>query len=53
MNINSISVSNLYKTNLNKNQNVVSSNCQLASDCFVKSSNVSYSSLTGKQQRQQ
>ena len=53
MNINSISVSNLYKTNLNKNQNVVSSNCKLASDCFVKSSNVSFSSLTGKQQRQQ
>lgn len=53
MNISSTSVGNLYSVNFNKNQNVVYSNRQLVSDCFVKSNSVSFSSLSSKQQRQQ
>lgn len=53
MNISSISVSNLCNINCNKQKNVVGLNKQLATDCFVKSSNVSFSALNPVAQRQQ
>ncbi len=53
MNISSLSVSNFYNVNVNKNTKVASYNRQLVSDCFVKTTDVTFSALGEKAQRQQ
>lgn len=52
MNISSISVNKFYNVNFNRDTKVAGFNRQNVSDCFVKTSNVAFSALSEKEQRQ-
>ncbi len=52
MKINPVSEKFFYKSSSKKSNNVVSTNKQLVSDCFVKSNNISFSASSPKEQRQ-
>ena len=53
MNISSLSANKIYGVNSIKNTKVAGFNRQLVSDCFIKTSNVTFSGLNPREQRQQ